>query len=141
MKKKLMKKPVFLSSKQFQEVADLYDEGYTQPELAQLFNVAQGHTSRIVNGPPPLSIQESRSAKSLFSKNYKSPKYKTPMVKNWIQYGRGDTSKTKITFKKAQTIRHIYFQGLHSQWELAKKSGVNQSTISQIIAGKIWKKL
>jgi DNA-binding MarR family transcriptional regulator len=140
MKKKTIKKPVFLTSKQFQEVADLYDEGYTQPELARQFNVNQGHISRIINGPPPFSIQESRSARSVAIKNYKAPKYKSPYAKKWIQSGR-DSDKAKLTFKKAQTIRHLYFQGLHSQWDLAKKFGVGQGQVCKVIAGKTWKKI
>lgn len=99
-----------------------------------------GNISRIINGPPPMSWEERRSSKSVAIKNYKAPKYKTPHVKKWIQLQR-DSDKAKLTFKKAQTIRHLYFQGLHSQWSLAKKFGVGQGQICKIIAGKIWKKL
>ena len=133
-----------LTAKQYAEIQRLYwEEGWAQSDISLEFlgHDNGGHISRIINGPPPMSWEEHRQAKSTYSKNYKAPKYKTPYVKKWIQYGREDTRKTKLTFKKAQEIRHIYFQGKHSQQDLANKYGISQAHTQRIISGKKWKKL
>lgn len=143
MKKKVQPKKRWLTKEEYAEINRLYwDEGWEQGDIALEFlgHSNNGHISRIVNGPPPLSWEVQRSLKSIHSKNYKAPRYKSPYVKKAIQAGR-DGDKAKLTFEKAQDIRHIYFQGKHSQVVLAKKYGVHQGQICKIIAGKIWKKL
>ncbi len=48
------------------------------------------------------------------------------------------------TREKAEAIRAEYFHACECcgrrprQWDLARKHGLSQSTVSQIIAGKVW---
>lgn len=141
--KKVQPRKRYLTKEEYSEIHRLYwEEGWDQYSIAaEVLGCAnQGHVSRIVNGPPPMSWEERRSLKSSCSKSYKAPKYKTPYVKMAIQSGR-DGTKAKLSFKKAQDIRHTYFKGKHSQLDLAGMYGVNQSTINRIISGARWKKL
>jgi hypothetical protein len=46
---------------------------------------------------------------------------------------------SKLNRQKAQEIRRLYQDGSLSQDQLAKKYGVNPSTISRIICNKAWK--
>lgn len=144
MKKKVQpKKPTRLTAKQYAEIYRLYwEEGWAQADISLEFmgHGNQGHVSRIINGPPPMSWEEHRQAKSAHTKSYKTPRYKTPWMKRVVETNRS-RSTAKLTFKKAEDIRHTYFKGQHTQMDLAKKYGVNQATICGVVIGRHWKKL
>jgi hypothetical protein len=47
----------------------------------------------------------------------------------------------KLTDSDVREIRELYASGKHTQWELARRYGVWQGSIWQIIKGKAWRHL
>lgn len=138
-KKKIERKKGFISAETYHKIYEMYwDENVEQPLLSEIFNVAQGHVSRIVNGK---ALPHQRT---LFNKKLEMERRIIPSAKEAIQAKilrsrREQLHSTKLTWKKVEKIRKDYFDGSIGQMALAKKFGINQSTLNQIVRGIKWK--
>jgi DNA-binding transcriptional regulator LsrR (DeoR family) len=115
-----------------------YEKGYDQHTLAAMFKVDQGYVSRLIN------MKRRGYQYTLESKFLKLGKNIVPAKDEAIQgkilrSRRQKLHSTKLTWAKVTKIRKAYFFGKITQNDLAKKYGVNQSTISRIIIGLKWK--
>lgn len=140
-KKKIIKPQKTLTAAEHQKIYDLYwDENYSQKELTEMFGLSDntGHISRIVNGQ---SFPHARSiflTKQELKKNI-IPSKNEPKQAKTLRAKREKLPSTKLTFSKVEKMREEYFSGSISQMALAKKFGINQSTLNHIVRGIKWK--
>lgn len=138
-KKKINKKKGFISAETFHKIYNLYwDDNYDQPELSRMFDINQGHISRIVN---QISIpnQVLLFKKEQIAKKNIVPRKDEAKQAKILREKREKLWSTKLTWKKVENLRNEYFGGGIVQWDLAKKYGIAQSTITQILRGIKWK--
>jgi len=132
---KKSKKRKFMNAEEYNTIKELYWDGETQNQLAEENKCSQPHICRIASGErQPHQVTLFKKEQKLIS-ILRTSKTKT---KNTHQRKRNTT---KLTLKKVQQIRSLYFSGKHTQKELAKMykgSNVSQSQISRIISGKRW---
>lgn len=138
-----MKKPArkkgFISAETFNTIYDLYwEDGHSQYELAREFNIDQSYICRIVNNQVQ-PHQNTLLKKEANCKKTIKPKTTEPKQATTLRAKRNKLHSTKLTWNKVVKLRKLYFDGSFVQTALAKKFGVNQSTITQIITGKKWK--
>lgn len=131
---KKLKKRRFMNAEEFYTIRELYYDGETQNQLAEENKCSQPHICRIV------SETRQPHQSTLFKKEEKLNsilKTSKTKAKNIPQRKR---KTTKLTLKKVQKIRELYFSGKCTQKELTQmyKTNVSQSQISRIISGKRW---
>ena len=137
-----MKKQKILTAAQHQEIYDLYwDENYSQKELTEKYGLSDntGHISRIVNGQAFPRQRGILLKKYEYELNY-TPSPQEPKQATVLRAKRTKLPSTKLTLTKATKIRKTWFSGEQTQQQLAKKYGINQSTVSGIILGFNWKR-
>jgi len=137
--KKIQRKKGYISAETYSKIYEMYwDENWEQPILSEIFNVDQGHISRIVNN------KAFPYQRLLFDKKNKMektiiPSPTEPKQAKVLRAKREKLRCTKLTWKKVEQIRTDYFSGRTTQKKLAKKFGVNQSTITELVRGITWK--
>lgn len=132
------KRSLQFTPKQFDEIKDLYRAGFYQYEIAEMFGCNQSHISRILSGKAcSFQCLINKTIKT-FRANVVASEYEPAQAKT-LRAKRSRLLCTKLTLGEVKRIRRLYFSGRVTQMELSARFGVNQSTISQIVRGIIWK--
>lgn len=137
----LNKRSSQFTPQQFDRINKLYwEDGYSQYKIADMFDCNQSHISRIVRGIACSYHCMLTDKLAKLKSNIKPLKHEAVQAKT-MRAKRHRLHSTKLTWAKVVRIRKMYFSGKITQKELAKKFGLNQSTISRIISGDKWKEL
>jgi hypothetical protein len=127
------------NKKNFALVKKLYwEEGWDYADIAETIKCNPSSIGRILNGIyTPIEDRRSKKKEKYIS-NYKAPRFEAKQARS-LRCKREKLHSTKLTLEKAKDLRKSYFAGEHTQVELSKKYGVNQSTICKTIQGDNWK--
>lgn len=123
--------------KTIDQITELYWDGWYQKDLSEAFKKDQGHISRLINGK--CGAIDGWLCKKHNEMTINVAKINTQCSR--VSQLRQRQARAKINMRTAKRVRSMYYSGDYTQWDLANQFGLNQSTVSKIVRGNIWRQL